>query len=300
MNRIASHGFHTSTLSRRFVHSPVGRTIVRTLPPRLTISLQFYYRLGYFPNLRRPATFNEKIQHRKLYDRDPRMAPLIDKIAAKDIVAGVIGSDWIIPTLWSGRDPAHIPFDKLTPPYVVKASHTSNCNLFVFDGEAVDRAHIQAQAARWLKVDHASYAHEWAYSQVSPGLLIEPYIGRITSLPVDLKFYVFHGKVHYIEVCVDRGTENKRWIYFDRDWVWQPVSPADEADADMKVNPPESLTAMIDAAEALGAPFGFARVDFYEVDERPLFGEITFYPDAGYDSDHSANFNRVLGELWRL
>lgn len=294
MIRNVSSALVSSPWGQRITQGPVSRTVQGALPPRLKIALQFYYHLGYVPNLRQPETLNEKIQYRKLYDRDPRLAPLIDKIAAKETVAGIIGADWIIPTLWSGTDPAHIPFDTLTPPYVVKPNHTSNCNVFVFDAGTIDPAHIRKQARSWLKIDHARYAHEWAYQQVTPGLLIEPFIGSATSPPVDLKFYVFHGRVHYVEVCVERGTKNKRFVYFDRDWVWQPVSER------VDMAKPKNFAAMIEAAETLAAPFGFARVDFYEVDDRPLFGEITFYPAAGYDSDHSAGFDRVLGELWRL
>jgi hypothetical protein len=136
---------------------------------------------------------------------------------------------------------------------------------------------------------------------VEPALLIEPYIGESTSLPVDLKFLVFHGTVHYVEVCVERGADDMRWISFDRDWVWQPILRTGCFEqADMKLKPPLNLAAMIAAAEALAAPFSFARVDFYEVDGRPLFGEITFYPDAGYSDDYPIDFDRALGELWRI
>lgn len=301
MQHTATSTLNTNGLARRIVHSQAAHTLQRVLPPRLTIMLQFRYRLGYFPNLRRPRTFNEKIQYRKLHERDQRFVPLIDKIAVKDIVANILGEEWLIPTLWSGRDANMIPFDRLTPPYVVKASHASNCNIFVRRPEDIDREYIRAEAARWLKLDHASYAHEWAYSQVRPGILVEPYIGDTASLPIDLKFYVFHGVMHYVEVCVDRGTADKRFQYFDRSWAWQPVSPPSPYDdQDRQLPPPKNLDRMVSAAEAMAAPFGFARVDFYEVDDRPLFGEITFYPDAGYDRDHSPEFDRALGDLWQL
>lgn len=301
MNQAVTHALQNSRLGQRLIRGSVTRAVQRALPPRLKIALQFYYHFGYLPNLRHPTTYSEKIQHRKLHDRDPRLAPLIDKIAAKDLVADVIDANWIIPTLWSGADPAHIPFDSLTPPYVVKANHASNCNLFVLDAETLDPGAIRAEAARWLKINHARYAHEWAYSQVEPALLIEPYIGETTSRPVDLKFLVFHGKVHHIEVCVERDAKDMRWIAFDRDWFWQPILRTGRFEqADKALKPPQNLAAMIEAAEALAAPFSFVRVDFYEVAGRPLFGEMTFYPDAGYSAEYSTEFDRELGERWRL
>ena len=38
---------------------------------------------------------------------------------------------------------------------------------------------------------------------------------------------------------------------------------------------------MIAGAEALARDHDFLRVDFYEVDGRPLFGELTVYPGSG-------------------
>jgi hypothetical protein len=66
------------------------------------------------------------------------------------------------------------------------------------------------------------------------------------------------------------------------------------------VPPPASLAAMRAAAVQLAAPFGYARVDLYEVDGRPRFGELTFYPNAGYTAYHPPAYERLLGDLWRL
>lgn len=286
---------------RRLATGTVGRTIVQALPPRLKVSVQYAYHFGALPNLRRPTTYSEKIQYRKFHDHDPRMAPLIDKIAAKEIVGDIVGTDWLIPTLWSGSDPDAIPFDSLTAPYVIKASHASNCTIFVFEGQTVDHEHIRAEARRWLKLDHARYGHEWAYSQVEPGILIEPFIGQGTLPPVDLKFMVFGGRVHHIEVCDARGSASERWITYDRDWNWQPIlNPEDVRPRDLQRPAPENLAAMIEAAETLAAPFSFARVDFYEVGGQPLFGEVTFYPAAGYCNAYGPEYERILGDLWRV
>lgn len=174
-----------SPLSTRVIDSPLGTCVKRALPDRMVITLQFYRQLGYFPNVRNPRTFNEKIQHRKLYDRDPRMPPLVDKVGAKALVASVLGPEWIIPTLWSGTDPAQIPFDALDPPYVLKPSHASHCTHFVFDKDEIDRESIRAKAASWLRLDYSRPYHEWVYTQVPRRLLVEPYIGEVGALPID-------------------------------------------------------------------------------------------------------------------
>jgi hypothetical protein len=301
VHRSALRFIYRNPATRRVIGSPVGAFFQRVLPERYAIALQFHHHVGVFPDLKHPTTLSEKIQHRKLYDRDPRLPLYVDKLAVKDIVAGILGPEWIIPTLWSGADPALIPFDALEPPYVVKANHASDCNYFVLNAQDVDRELIRARAAEWLALDYGRRYHEWAYTAVPRRLLVEPFIGSGVALPVEYKFLVFHGVVHHIGVTTGRGSANKRTDVFDPDWNWLPVSRVSYPKRERLDNPPpKQLAAMLAAAETLAAPFGFARADFYDGDEQPLFSEMTFYPTAGYDPYVPPEFERLLGDLWRL
>jgi len=40
-------------------------------------------------------------------------------------------------------------------------------------------------------------------------------------------------------------------------------------------------------------------VDFYEVDGRPLFGEMTFYPGSGLEPFDPPELDLAMGEYWR-
>ena len=57
--------------------------------------------MDYPLNLDNPQTFNEKIQWQKLHDRKPEYTKMVDKYEAKEYVAGVIGREHIIPTMWT-------------------------------------------------------------------------------------------------------------------------------------------------------------------------------------------------------
>ena len=56
---------------------------------------------------------------------------------------------------------------------------------------------------------------------------------------------------------------------------------------------------MIRAAESLAEDFEFVRVDFYEIDGQPKFGEMTFYPDGGIGKFRPDFYDLKFGELWK-
>ena len=266
----------------------MGATSSNAMPGALLrINLAYYWRHGRLPNLRDPGLFTELVQWRKLHDRDARMPVMADKVAVKAIVADRLGQDWVVPTLWSGVDlPASPSWDH---PVVVKSRHGCNQNIFV----AADDPNwwsVRASAARWMRKPYGKWLDEWLYAQIPRGLLIEPFIGSGDTLPIDYKLFVFDGEVTHIQVHFDRGG-NHRWIVHDLDW--RPIGGAAAI-----VPKPSALPAMIAAAREMARGFGFARVDFYQPDNRPLFGEICFYPGSGLDAFDPPELDAAMGRLW--
>jgi hypothetical protein len=64
------------------------------------------------------------------------------------------------------------------------------------------------------------------------------------------------------------------------------------------MTPVRSLERVLSAAERLPEGLPFVRVEFYEVDSRPLFSETTFYPGSGLEVFGPRNFDLVPG-AWR-
>lgn len=240
--------------------------------------------------LAEPQLFTELVQWRKLYDQDARMPLLADKLAVKEHVADRLGREWVVPTLWSGEELPEAP--PCAAPFVVKARHGCNQTRFAFDG-AADWPSIRADSERWMKHRYGFWLDEWLYRDIPRGLLIEPFIGEGRALPVDYKFYVFGGHVAFIQVHLGRGSHH-RWMQFDRDW--RRVSAATD---DPDPPRPQSLAAMIAAAETLGRDQEFIRTDFYQRDGKPIFGEITFYPGSGLDRFDPVALDEEIGAEWR-
>src|SRR3569833_1502127 len=127
-----------ATISKGF------RLVTDHLPDAAAVNLIYFRHLGRLPRLARPVTFNEKVTWRKLYQKDCRFPLFTDKIAVKEEIARLLGSQYVVPTLWVGDDPAAIPFDALEPPYVLKVSHSSGGNIFVRRRKDADRDSIVA------------------------------------------------------------------------------------------------------------------------------------------------------------
>jgi hypothetical protein len=91
---------------------------------------------------------------------------------------------------------------------------------------------------------------------------------------------------------------------FDRDWNRLPFTTGYPVD-DKEIARPTSLAQMIYAAEVLSESMPFVRADFYDIAGRPVFGELTYYPDSGtarfeppeYDQRVGAIDDALLNEL---
>jgi TupA-like ATPgrasp len=262
-----------------------------SVPAVIRLHLTYLWRHRRLLRLANPTLFTEMVQARKLYDRDPRLPQLADKVGVKKFVARRLGAEWVIPTYWHGNVlPEVAPWPR---PFVVKARHGCNQREFVRTGQEC-WATIRRRTELWMQQTYGIWLDEWLYGEIERGLLVEPFVGRGGNLPIDYKLFVFHGRVEFIQVHIDREHAH-RWIVMDRQW--RRVSPPTQ---DANPAAPQALKAIVEAAEELGCDIDFVRADFYEVDGSPLFGELTFYPGSGLEPVVPMALDRAMGALWRI
>ena len=255
--------------------------------------LRYHHRL---PDLDDPKTFSELVQWRKLNGlaADPLFSLYADKVKVKEIVARDLGPEWVTPTLWHGNalpDVLDWPI-----PYVVKANHASGRNYFVRTPSDLNEMALRSLAVDWMRSAHHPHLIEKHYDGIDPQLLVEPLIGANGVSPDDYKLFVFGGQVEFIQVDVGRFSTHRRAM-LDRNWTLLPFEFEYPAPVDI-VRRPASLERMIEAAETLGKPFDFARIDFYDLDGEPRFGEVTFAPESGYGRFRPRVMDEVVGRHW--
>ncbi|QNM84112.1 polysaccharide biosynthesis protein [Sphingomonas sabuli] len=253
----------------------------------MRVAIIYLWRHGRWPLLHRPERFTEWVQWRKLNGAAHGLELLTDKLHSKSVAAQRGGRHYCIPTLWSGTrlpDTCPAPY-----PVIVKTNHGCNQNRIVRCD--ADWLAVRRIAPRWMASAYGGWLDESAYRSARRLLLIEPFLaGPAGGRPDDYKVYVFRGRAAMVQRHVGRGGDH-RWTQFDRDWVRV-------GGADIAVQPPTTLPAMLEAAERLGAGHDFIRVDFYEVDGKLWFGEFCLYPGSGLDPFDPPELDLALGRLW--
>ena len=268
------------------------------------------------PNYVNQRNYAEKIQWRKLFDRNPELVVFSDKLAARELVSERAPGICLPKLLWQGDDPDLIPFDTLALPYVVKANNRSRAIILVPTSADVDEDRIRETCRGWMEAaPHSARAYEWAYGQVETRLFVEELLFRPGAQlpPPDLKVFVFHGEVRYVYY---RDTYLKQRAVFTTDWRrydldrWERWLVTERTHDNADVPKPWNLDGVIEAAKQIAGGIDHLRVDTYEIDRTIFFGEATVYPASGNqfwirheavcDPDPPDDFDREMGDLWQL
>lgn len=272
------------------------------LSEKKIISNKFKKKMGYALNIDQPKTFNEKIQYRKLYERNPLFITCADKYAVREYVTKKIGSHYLIPLIQVIDNIDAINFSNLPEKFVVKATHGSGWNMIVQDKSKVDFPAMRKQLGKWLLKNFYPRQLEWHYKNIKPQLVFEKMILDASgNIPTDFKFHIFNkGDTSdiYIQVDSDRfGTHTRD--YFTPSWDKLALAVKCPNSNDMP-NKPENLEEMLIVAKKLSEDFNYVRVDLYSVDNVIYFGELTFSPEAGFCKFSPAEADMQWGESFIL
>ena len=267
----------------------------------LRVSLRYRRAHKRLPNLIAPRRFSEKIQWRKLFDLDERYISLCDKLSVRDFIESRVGIDHVIPCLWVGDEPENIPYDKLSAPYIIKSTHGSGHVCIVGRDDDVDRKSILELTRSWLQHCHGIVSHEPGYIPVPRRLIIEKLLNLKGEAPLEVKAYVFDGRVRTFQtIAIDAQTRERFRFHSTADWMPLPWVLSGESPLADPVPRPQNLDEVVRMAEALGSGFEHVRVDMYLCDHLIYVGEITLYSQSGllpFDPDEA---DYLLGAYWQL
>ncbi len=279
--------------------------IVRLNPKRFSflsdeqyIQLKFYDAFGRFMDFNNPRTFNEKLQWLKVHDHRPEYTTMVDKYTVKKYVAEIIGCEYIIPTLGVWDRFEDIDFETLPNNFVLKCTHDSGGLVICKDKAKLDIELIRKKIETSLSNNFYYMGREWPYKNVPHRIIAEQYMADNLR---DYKLFCFDGVPRMTLVCSERFTEEGlKEDFYDESWNHLDIQRSTHGNAILPNQRPKQYELMKKLAAKLSEKIPFARIDFYEINEKVYFGEITFYPASGFEGFNPEAWDLKLGEWIRL
>lgn len=268
------------------------------VPDKLYLDMRFALIFHRRIDWRHPTTFNEKLQCLKLSYQGEEYSRLVDKYEVKGVISRVLGEKYIIPTLGVWNDPEEIDFSKLPNKFVLKCTHDSGSVVVCKDKETVNIPELNKHFRKCLSRTHALAGRELVYEGVKPRIICEPYIVDESGTELkDYKFFCFNGEPRFFKVDFGRFTEHHA-NYYDLEMNLLPFGEKEFMPVrGYAIKKPGNLEEMINCARTLAKDLPFVRVDFYDVNNHVLFGEMTFFPASGFGRLEPDEWDLKIGNM---
>ncbi len=299
-----------STLIQKFrkvMRHPIGALIILLgyekasfIPDETYLKIMFRYYVGKKLNISTPQTYNEKLQWIKLNDRKPIYTVMVDKVKARQFVSERIGEEYLIPSIGIWDSPNEIDFDSLPAQFVLKCNHNSGKGMIICkDKSSLDIDNTKKLLREGLEENYYYLGREWPYKDVPRKILGEKYMVDESGKELkDYKVMCFNGEPKVIELHMGRFTNHQTQDFYDTKWnklnISQNMVSQYKTSNDI-TPPPPALEEMIDLSRILAENTLHLRVDWYSVNGRLFFGELTFFDGSGFDPYDRYEDDLMLG-----
>jgi hypothetical protein len=269
------------------------------IDPRIEMARCYHKVFKVWPNFKEPKSLIEKVYWLQLETDTSLWSLCTDKYRVRNYVIEKGLGDYLneLYGVWENVD--EIDFNSLPPKCVLKTNN--GCGQTIFYDKGIPNCNDLARKLleKWKRHPFGVSGGELHYLNIKPLIIAEkpiPIPESKVSL-TDYKIWCFAGKPFCILVVYGRENGMVNLALFDLDWNILPhyLKSTKHAicDPNASIPKPDSLDEMIRIAGILSKGFPEVRVDLYEVDKKPLFGEMTFSTGFGYFTDE---FYRILGD----
>ncbi len=257
------------------------RTIALKIFPITTTKIEFRLNTGYWPNLKNPETFNEKLTWMKFFWYDPLAVQCADKYDVREFVRQR-GLESILNPLFGVYDDVdEIDFFGLPESFVLKVAHGCGFNIICENKQELDWEETKEKIRRWQKINYYHQNLEWVYRDIKPRIVCEKFIQTSDGKPPkDYKVFCFNGEPRFLFVATDRIDHKTKFDFYTLDWEHIPVKNH-YPNASEPLEKPERLEDMIAMSRIISKGFPHVRVDFYIESGEIIFGEMTFFHFSG-------------------
>lgn len=263
------------------------------------LRLKYKAAFGVLPRLNPPISFNEHILHRIIYDRDPKLRIVCDKLAVRRLIGERVGEEYVVPLLGVWERPREITWHTLPQKFVLKPNHSASLVAIVDQSVGVNKKHLTATAEQWLRYDYFDISLEWGYGGIPRRVLAEPFLYSSNGgAAPEAQVYAFSGKAALINVLVGvKKSSGRRACWFDVTGRPVAVTRNKIAHAEFQLSDRDRQK-MVEIAERVSQDFSSLRVDFFMASNGLKIGELTPYTNGGGSRWDPPELDEKLGQLW--
>lgn len=273
--------------------------------PKLLVSILYRIAYGKKMDWNNPKTLNEKIHWLMFYSDTSLWTLLADKYRVRDYVKKC-GCEDLLVKLYGVWDSAkEIDWDSLPNQFVMKSNCSSGDVRICRDKSAIDTIEWEKHFAKAMADKNGYERGEPHYNKIKPAVIAEELLDVtkqpiITSSLIDYKIWCFNGNPHHIWACYNRTKEDVEVAVYDKDWNYHPeksIFTKHYKESSQRLPKPKSLEKMLECAKKLSNGLPQVRVDFYEVDGKPYFGEMTMTGGSAFMDWYTDDYMLEMGNL---
>ena len=251
-------------------------------------------------NWKDPKDLIEKIYWLQMHTDTSLWSLCADKYRVRDYVTSKGCEVYLNKLYGMWENVEEIRWDILPASFVLKWNNGSGQVILVKDKTKLDIETTKKTLNSWLK---STYGYEGAqshYLKIKSCIIAEELIPSSTNTGrslIDYKLWCFHGKPSFFLVVYDRFGDDYKLSAYDLEWnniSDRVFNKNNKHYCGEHLEKPNSLDTMIEIAKKLSEDFIEVRVDFYDVEGKPNFGELTFTTGYGY---FAPEFYLELGNL---
>lgn len=254
-------------------------------------------------NWENPTSLIEKIYWMQIYSDTSLWTRCSDKYLVRSYVIEKECEDVLNTLYGKWNNATDIDWNMLPESFVLKTNNSCGQVILVKDKKDLNIPQTIQKLNDWLNIKYGYRDAQLHYTKIKPCIiaekLFENKIERGKSL-VDYKIWCFNGVPECILVVYNRTNENYFLSSYDLKWknISDKTFNLDNAHySGTNISKPESFDQMIECAKKLSTGVPQVRIDFYDIDGKAIFGEMTFTTGFGY---YKEEYYDYLGSMLDL
>lgn len=236
-------------------------------------------------DLKYPKNLADKVTYLELHEPFLLKQKCTDKYEVRNYLIEKGLENLLVPVVggpWNNVD--EIRFEELPNSYALKATHGCKMNYLVENKSILNIDKCKKEMNKWMRTTYGTYSIEPHYIGIKHRIYAEQYLGDMSSL-IDYKIHCLNGEPKFILAISNRVADGDKAMkatldLFDINWnpIYEVVGANSEVPGNGNIPRPKHFNEMLEISRILSEDFKFVRVDLYELEDKVMFGELTFSP----------------------